>query len=124
MEKVQLQTVNIPSVNNIFELIKNLLLLCIDSQIFISDNLLSRILRVHKKEIIWEENVIDSFQYSNNVEKAYLFSFSRRNHAATYQIHLVKNCSDFTQIAFFATENLVYRHYLKGLKKIIILTSD
>lgn len=124
MEKVQLQTLNITSDNNIFELIKNLLSICSDSQIFISDTLLSRVLQVHKNEIIWEENVIDSFQYNNCVEKAYLFSFSRRNHAATYQIHLVKNCSDFTQIAFFATENLVYRHYLKGLKKIIILTSD
>ena len=124
MEKVQLQTLNITSDNNIFELIKNLLLLCMDSQIFISDNLLSRILQVHKNEMIWEENVIDSFQYSNCVEKAYLFSIAEKNNVSTYQIHFVKNCSDFTQIAFFATENLVYRHYLKGLKKIIILTSD
>ena len=95
-----------------------------DTQIFICDELYHRLLKTKANHIIWGESVVDSFHYCDTVEKAFLFYITDNNETHTFQMHFAGNCMGYMQLTNFATKGILYRHYLNGMKRILIITAD
>lgn len=124
MRNVKLKTVSISSINEFLSAVKTTLAGCKDTQIFISENLFNRLLQKNKSSIIWREDVLGSFYYCDKVEHAFLFCFRCNNESKTYQMHFVKSSTDYMHLTYFSSKGILYQQYLKGMKVILIISSD
>ena len=124
MKNVIIKEKNISNIVELFVVVKKALNECKDTQIFISEKLLKRLLKENKASIIWEEDVQNSLHYSDKVERAYILRITENYETKVTQMHFAENCSNYRQLTFFAFKGIVYRHYLKGMKTILIITSD
>ena len=124
MKNVKLETISVSNIHELFSTIEKTLQQDKDTQIFICDVLYNRVLKAKKKHLIWGEAVVDSFHYSDTVEKAFLLNICENNKDHTFQMHFVGNCIGYMQLTFFATKGILYRHYLKGMKRIVIINAD
>ena len=86
MRYVKLNEVSVSNVVEFLEVVKGTLAGCKDTQVFISEKLFVRLLEENKSSIIWEEDVLDGFHYSDKVEHAFIFCFKSRNENLTYQM--------------------------------------
>ena len=82
------------------------------------------LLEADNNSIIWREAVLDSFHYNDNVEKAFLLYIGNDSSYQTFQMNFTGNCSDYKQLSYFATKGIIYRHYLNGMNRILIVNSD
>lgn len=121
MKNVILEEISISDITELSSIIENVLNQCKDTQIFISDTLFKRLLTANKNSLIWNDAVIDSFHYADEIEKAFLLT---NNGKKTLQMHFTKNCTNYMQLTYFATKGILYRHYLKGIKRILIINTD
>lgn len=124
MEKKKIKEITISNIYELLAEIKNGLTICEDTQIFISNQLLKRLLQENKNSIIWEEEVLNSFHYCDKEEKAFIIKIKINNEENTFQIHFVENCLEYVQLSYFASKGILYRHYLKGIKTILIINTD
>lgn len=124
MKNVILEDISISNVDELSTVIQKVLNQCKDTQIFISDELFKRLLKANKGDLIWGEAVLDSFHYCDKVEKAFLFNFINNGERRTLQMHFAENCSGFMHLTYFATKGILYRHYLKGMKRILVIYAD
>ena len=124
MKKVAIREIVIKNADELSRTIKDALIQCEDTQIFISNTLFERFLKQNRSRIIWEESVVGSFHYCDKLEKAYIFTINDNNETKTVQMHFVKNCLHYTQLTFYASKGIVYRNYLKGMKIVLIISSD
>ncbi len=124
MKNVQLEEITIKDTNELSTVIENVLNQCKDTQIFISDKLFNRLLKTPKSQIIWGEAVLDSIHYNDKIEKAFLLYIGDDNQRQTLQMHFAKNCTGFMHLTYFATKSIMYRHYLKGMKRILVINTD
>lgn len=120
MKNVERIEKSISSINEFFNLIRKSLTECMDTQIFISNELFKRLLYEYKNNIIWEEVVLDSLQYSDNVEIAFIFAVKGK----TVQMHFVQNSLDYVQLTLYASKGIIYHHYLREMKIILIINTD
>ena len=115
------------SISNIYELstiIKDTLIQCMDTQIFISNTLFKRLFVENKNSIIWEEAVLNGVQYCDKVEKAFICVINDNNTTKAMQMNFVSNCLEYMHLTYFASKGILYRHYLKGMKIILIINTD
>ena len=124
MENVKIKETPVSTFDELFEVIKEAVIKCKDTQFFISDALFKRLLQENKGSIIWEEAVLNSFQYCDNVEKAVLFCVMNNNKIRTVQINYVSDCLGYVHLTYFASKGVLYHHYLKGMKIILIINTD
>ena len=124
MKNVLLEKISVKDIYELPTVFQNVLNQCKDTQIFISNELYNRLLKVDKNSIIWGEAVLDSFHYNDNVEKAFLLYIGDDSSKQTLQMHFTGNCSDYKQLSYFATKGIIYRHYLNGMDRILIVNSD
>lgn len=124
MKSIQLEETTILGMNELLTVIENRLNECKDIQIFIAKKLFQKLLKENEDKLIWKEAVIDSFHYCNSVEKAFLVNIIKDATTQVIQLHFAENCSDFVQLTYFATKGILYRHYLKGMEKILIINAD
>lgn len=124
MKNVILEEISITNIEELSIVIENSLKQCIDTQIFITGVLFKQLMKVHKERLIWGEAVLESFHYSDKVEKAFLFYIEQNNERQMLQMHFAGNCANYMHLTYFATKGLLYRHYLKGMKKILIINTD
>ena len=124
MKNVNVIEISVMNFNEFLEVIKKALIKCKDTQFFISYELFKRLVQENKSRIIWRENVLNSFQYSDKVETAFIFCLMDHAQMKTVQMHFVSNCLDYVQLTFFASKGIVYQHYLKGMKNILIINTD
>lgn len=124
MKNVIIKEKNISNIVELFVVVRKALNECKDTQIFISEKLFKRLLKENKASIIWEEDVQNSLHYSDKVERAYILRITENYETKVTQMHFVENCSNYRQLTFLAFKGIVYRHYLKGMKTILIITSD
>ena len=124
MEGIKTKEINISNINDLLNLLKKTLDECKDTQFFISNKFYNRIIQNNTHNLIWEESVIDSFIYSDTIEKAFIFSMNSEPENIQFQLHFVKNCVDYMHLTFFASKGFLYQQYLSGLKQILIITTD
>ena len=124
MKNVKLKEITISNARELSNSIEKALLQCKDMQIFVADALFKRFVEENKRNIIWREWVVDSFHYSDNVEEAFIFFMKNNKEMKTFQMHVVKNCVGYRQLTFFASKGILYKHYGKGMKTILIINSD
>ena len=124
MKNVQLEVMSISNVDELPAVFEKALTECKNIQIYISDALFIRLLKSSKRNFIWGESVLDSFHYCDTVEKAFLLNVFTNNEKNTVQMHFAGNCLGYMQLTYFAKKGLLYRHYLKGMKKILIINAD
>ena len=124
MNNVLLEKISVKDFCELITIIKNVLKQCKDTQILISNDLFNRLLKANKNSIIWGEDVLDSIHYNDKVEKAFLFYVGNDSQKQMLQMHFVRNCSDYMQLTYFAIKGTIYRHYLNGMKRILIVNSD
>ena len=124
MKYVQLSEVSIKSITELPAVIENVLNQNKNTQIFISDLLFKRLVNSNNRGFIWGESVVDSFHYGDNVEKAFVLNTCCSNKKQTVQMHFVKNCSDYMHLTYFAKKGMLYRHYLNGMKRVLIIIAD
>ena len=124
MRCVKLNEVYISNVMEFLEFVKGTLDGCKDTQVFISEKLFARLLEENKSNVIWEEDVLGSFHYCDKVEHAFIFCFKVCNEDETYQMHFVRNSTDYLQLTNFLCKDVVYRHYLCGMKVVLVFSSD
>lgn len=123
MRYVKLNEVSVSNVVEFLEVVKGTLAGCKDTQVFISEKLFVRLLEKNKSSVIWEEDVLGSFHYCDNVEHAFIFHFRNCNEGETYQMHFVKNSTDYLQLTNFLCKDIVYRHYLCDMKVVLVFSS-
>ena len=124
MENIKIKETSLSNINELLEVIEKALIKCKDTQIFISKALYTRLIKENKSCIIWSESVLNSFQYCDNVEKAYILRIKNNNKMKTVQMHFVSYCTDYMHLTFFFSKGILYHHYLYGMKTIIIITTD
>ena len=124
MKNVKIIEISVTNFNEFLEVIKNALIKCKDTQFFISDALFKRLLQENKSSIIWREAVLNSFQYSDKVEKAFIFYVMDYDQMKTVQMHFVSNCLEYVHLTYFASKGILYQNYLKGMKNILIINTD
>ena len=124
MKNVRLKEIIVANIDELSEVIRETLIQCKDTQIFISNLLIKRLLKENKSSIVWEEEVIDNFHYSDRVEKAFIFEIKNNSGSKTSQMHFVANCSDYMQLTFFATKGIVYKHYIRAMNIVLIINTD
>ena len=124
MANVKLKEISIGKTKDLSSIIEKTLLQCKDMQIFISNVLFKRFIQENRKNIIWREWVVDSFHYSDNVEEAFILFVRNNRETKTFQMHFVKNCTDYMQLTFGSSKGILYKHYGKGMKTILIVNSD
>lgn len=95
-----------------------------DTQIFISSNLYNELLKNSDRYCIWVESIYKGFQYSDGLEKAFLFQKNKETLLFLMQMNFVSCNNDFKQLTYFATESMRYSHYTKGMKNILIINCD
>ena len=95
-----------------------------DTQIFISTILYNELLRNSEKYCIWVESIYRGFQYSDGLEKAFLFQKDKQTLLFLMQMNFVSCNTDFKQLTYFATQSIHYSHYTKGMKNIVIINCD
>ena len=123
MKNVNLEIIVISNVDELFSLIERKLAHHKDIQIFIEDSLFYRLIQTHKSHIIWGESVYNGFHYCDTVEKAFLMNIHDNSKYYTLQMHFAGNCIGYMQLTYFATKGILYRHYLKGMKQILIINA-
>ncbi len=124
MEKVLLDNISVKDFWELITIFENVLKQCKATQILISNDLFNRMLKANNNSIIWGEDVLDSLHYNDKVEKAFLFYVGNDSQKQMLQMHFTGNCSDYMQLTYFATKGIIYRHYLNGMKRILIVNSD
>lgn len=124
MENVEIKEVPVSNLNELFEVIKEALLKCKDTQYFISDALFKRLLQENKSSIIWKESVLNSFHYCDKEEKAFLLYVMENDQMKIFQIHFVSNFLEYVHLTFFASKGILYQNYLRGMKIILIINTD
>ena len=124
MKNIKTKEISVSNLNEFLEVIKKELIKCKDTQFFISNALYTRFLIENKKCIIWSESVSNSFQYCDNVEKAFILQIKNNNETKTVQMHFVSYCIDYMNLTFFFSKGILYHQYLSGMKNIIIITTD
>ena len=124
MENVKVKEISVSNLNELVEVIKKALNKCKDTQYFISNTLFKRLLLENKSNIIWKESVLNSFQYCDNEEKAFLFYVKENNQIKTVQMHFISDCINYMHLTFFASKGFLYQSYLKGIKIILIINTD
>ena len=124
MKNIKLETISVSNIHELFSTIEKTLQQDKDTQIFICDVLYNRVLKASKTYIIWGEAVVDSFHYCDTVEKAFLLNIWNNSENITFQMHFASNCLGYMQLTYFATKGILYRHYLKGMKRILIINAD
>ena len=121
VETIQLKKAKI---GELLETIIGKVMQCTDTQIYISKKLIERVIKENEKNIIWKEDVVNSFQYADNVEKSILFYIEMKNKSEVFQIHFSEDNIDFVHLSYLAGKGIMYRNYQVGMKKIIIINSD
>ena len=124
MKSVILEEITIADIEELSPVIENVLKQCKDTQIFIADVLFKRLMEAYKGRLIWGEAVLDSYHYCDEVEKSFLFYTNYNNEKKTIQMHFAENCTNYKQLTYYATKGILYRHYLKGIKRILIINAD
>lgn len=95
-----------------------------DTQIFISNSIYNELLRNSEIYCIWVESIYKGFQYSDGLEKAFLFQKDKDTLFFIMQMNFVSCNNDFRQLTYFSTKGIRYSHYTKGMKNILIINSD
>ena len=85
---------------------------------------MKQLLEKNKKSILWEENVLNSVQYNENIEKSIIFCIKEKNKTISFQMHYVKDNLEYIRVCFFASKGILYRNYDLGMKEILIICSD
>ena len=124
MVNVVLKKVAVSSVNELVVVIKKNLMRCKSTQIYVSSKLMRKLIEQNRSKIIWEENITDSIQYSENFEKAIIFYVIERNKTETFQIHYVEDNLEYIKICFFASKGILYRNYNSAMKEVLIICPD
>ena len=124
MENVKIKEIPGKNLNELLEVIKEALLKCKDTQFFISEALLKRLLQENKSSIIWEESVLNGFHYCDKEEKAFLLYVMDNDQMKTFQMHFVSNFLEYVHLTFFASKGILYQNYLRGIKIIVIINTD
>lgn len=121
MERVKIKEITILNFYEFYTIIKETIIQCIDVQIFISNTLFKRLLQEDESRIIWKEDVYNSFHYCDKEEKAFILNVKENNENKTIQMHFVSSCSDYMHLTYFASKGILYQHYLRGMKMILII---
>ena len=124
MVNIATKKVSASNIDEFVSIIKETLAECRDTQIFVSNLLFKRLLEENKSSVIWREEVLDSFHYNDKVEKASIFYIKNEKNSKTFQMHFVSNCLEYMHLSYFATKGVIYRHYVEGMKTILIITTD
>lgn len=95
-----------------------------NTQFFISNALYNEFLKNSERFCIWIESVYGGFQYSDGLEKAFMFKDNLSTNNFVMQINFVSFCTNYKQITFFATKGIRYTHYSKGMDNIVIINTD
>ena len=124
METVITKEINISNLDELFTVVTEALNKCNNTQIFISNLLISRLLKENKDNIVWEEAIVDGFYYCDTIEKAFIFSIKNNNEKKPFQMNFVEYCSDYYHLTFFASKGILYHPNLIGMETILIINSD
>ncbi|MBR0350618.1 MAG: hypothetical protein IJH76_02135 [Clostridia bacterium] len=95
-----------------------------NTQFFISNALYQELVKNSKRFCIWVESVYGGFQYSDGLEKAFMFKENMYNNNFIMQMNFVSFSNNFKQITYFATKGIRYTHFSKGMDNIVIINSD
>lgn len=124
MKNVRLEEISISNVDELSTIILKVLKQCKDTQIFISEELFKRLLKTNRHNLVWGESVFDSFHYCDEVEKSFLLYINDNGERRTLQMHFAENCTGYMHLTYYATKGILYRHYLKGMDRILIINAD
>ena len=106
MDNIKINEIKVLTTKEFINAIKNIFEYKIDVKIYISDLLFERLRKENKKNIIWEENFLDS---ENKAEIAFMFYIEENNEKIVYQIHLKSIYLKYFQLTFFASNGIKYK---------------
>ena len=106
MGNVKINEIKVVTTKEFVNVVKNICEYRKDAKIYISDLLFERLKKENKKNIIWEENVLDS---ENKAEIAFMFYIEENNEKIVYQIHLKSIYLKYFQLTFFASNGIKYK---------------
>lgn len=97
---------------------------CADSQIFIDNALYDVIKKDGKMYNIYMHKFFSNTHYKDNYEKSFAFHSNSDSLIIIAKTFFVSSCNGYMQLSQFVKKELVYIHYLVGMKQIVIIHLD
>lgn len=119
-------TLDLKKVEQLASIIEKELIQCLDTQIFVEQDLLNEIRKNNVEHHIFAHNYFSpGFHYEEDVIEKYGFHKGHAYSDLNAQIHFVSNCSGYHQVCLFSSKQIEeYRHYRHGMKQIIIIHAE
>ena len=92
---------------------------CIDSQIFIENSIIEKMI---DDNIILQQNYAKGFHYGGGdmLQGESTYDFKDRKS----RIDLMSNCKGYKQVVLFRRVDMDYQHYLQGIKQVVFFNED